>query len=196
MRQAADSTSRLFLKAKKKWAASDRRYVKKQKAKLKADSRWSAIRNCSRRISLAVRRPARVWLHEIEAGGRRRSDSGVYAAQRRSAVSLVEIISKLKIRREGADSGLYKMSKAPSKDELKAWKRLPFNEEKYRKAEVGAKGLTGEPGYSVRTGPGRSTLGTWDAGRFCGGGSEDGDSGEGVGEVSMRLVRTRTRRTS
>ena len=39
--------------------------------------------------------------------------------------------------------------KAPSKDELKAWKRLPFNEEHYRKTEVGSNVLTGEPGYSV-----------------------------------------------
>jgi acetylornithine deacetylase/succinyl-diaminopimelate desuccinylase-like protein len=36
-----------------------------------------------------------------------------------------------------------------SKDQLKAWKRLPFNEEHYRKSEVGSKVLTGEPGYSV-----------------------------------------------
>jgi acetylornithine deacetylase/succinyl-diaminopimelate desuccinylase-like protein len=45
--------------------------------------------------------------------------------------------------------GFYKNVKAPSKDELKAWKRLPFNEEHYRKTEVGSKVLTGEPGYSV-----------------------------------------------
>ncbi len=45
--------------------------------------------------------------------------------------------------------GFYKNVKAPSKDELKAWKRLPFNEEHYRKTEVGSKVLTGEPGFSV-----------------------------------------------
>src|SRR5207244_9247650 len=33
--------------------------------------------------------------------------------------------------------------------ELKAWKRLPFNEEHYRKTEVGSSKLTGESGYSV-----------------------------------------------
>ena len=37
----------------------------------------------------------------------------------------------------------------PTDDELKAWERLPFNEEDYRKAEVGSNVLTGEPGYSV-----------------------------------------------
>ena len=37
----------------------------------------------------------------------------------------------------------------PTDDELKAWERLPFNEEEYRKAEVGSDVLTGEPGYSV-----------------------------------------------
>jgi len=64
--------------------------------------------------------------------------------------ALVEIISKLKDSKgKVLIPGFYKNVKAPSKDELKAWKRLPFNEEKYRKAEVGSKVLTGEPGYSV-----------------------------------------------
>jgi len=94
--------------------------------------------------------------------------------------------------------GFYKNVKAPSKDELKAWKRLPFNEEKYRKAEVGSKVLTGEPGYSV-------LYRTWARLRLrymgCRAGlwrwSEDGDSGEGVGRrFPCVWCRTRTRRTS
>ena len=39
--------------------------------------------------------------------------------------------------------------KAPTEAELKAWESLPFDEEEYRKTEVGSNVLTGEPGYSV-----------------------------------------------
>jgi hypothetical protein len=64
--------------------------------------------------------------------------------------ALIEIISKLKDSKGHVlIPGFYKGVKAPSKDELKAWKRLPFNEETYRKTEVGSKVLTGEPGFSV-----------------------------------------------
>src|SRR5664279_5699171 len=64
--------------------------------------------------------------------------------------ALIEIISKLK----DADGkvlipGFYDDVQKPTADELKAWDRLPFNEEDYRKAEVGSNVLTGEPGYSV-----------------------------------------------
>jgi acetylornithine deacetylase/succinyl-diaminopimelate desuccinylase-like protein len=45
--------------------------------------------------------------------------------------------------------GFYRDVKKPSTDELKAWKKLPFKEEHYRKTEVGSKVLTGEPGFSV-----------------------------------------------
>ena len=45
--------------------------------------------------------------------------------------------------------GFYSKVKTPTKAELKAWKKLPFNEEHYRKTEVGPKVLTGEPGFSV-----------------------------------------------
>ena len=64
--------------------------------------------------------------------------------------ALIEIISKMKdAKGKVLIPGFYKGVKAPTKDELKAWKRLPFNEEHYRKTEVGSKVLTGEPGYSV-----------------------------------------------
>ena len=41
-----------------------------------------------------------------------------------------------------------------SREELEAWRSLPFDEEQYRKGEVGSKELVGEAGYSVleRTG--------------------------------------------
>src|SRR5450755_3264192 len=89
---------------------------------------------------------------EIEVRGAKVDlHSGVYGGAAPNAIfGLVEIISKLK----DADGkvlipGFYDAVKAPTDAELKAWERLPFNEEDYRKAEVGSSVLTGEPGYSV-----------------------------------------------
>ncbi len=76
---------------------------------------------------------------------------GVYGGAAPNAIfGLIEILSKLK----DADGkvlipGFYDDVQKPTNDELKAWERLPFNEEEYRKAEVGSNVLTGEPGYSV-----------------------------------------------
>ncbi|MGE5110224.1 MAG: dipeptidase [Acidobacteriaceae bacterium] len=89
---------------------------------------------------------------EIEAQGAAQDlHSGVYGgAAPNPLFALIEIISKLK------DSsgkilipGFYDKVKAPTQDELNAWKALPFDEEEYRKKEVGSNVLTGEPGYSV-----------------------------------------------
>lgn len=89
---------------------------------------------------------------EIEAQGAAQDlHSGVYGgAAPNPLFALIEIISKLK------DSsgkilipGFYDKVKAPTPDELHAWKALPFDEEEYRKKEVGSNVLTGEPGYSV-----------------------------------------------
>ena len=89
---------------------------------------------------------------EIEAQGAKTDlHSGVYGgAAPNPLFALVEIISKLK----DADGkilipGFYDDVQKPTDDELKAWGRLPFDEEEYRKAEVGSSVLTGEPGYSV-----------------------------------------------
>jgi acetylornithine deacetylase/succinyl-diaminopimelate desuccinylase-like protein len=89
---------------------------------------------------------------EIEAQGAKTDlHSGVYGgAAPNPLFALVEIISKLK----DADGkilipGFYDAVQKPTDDELKAWASLPFNEEEYRKAEVGSSKLTGEPGYSV-----------------------------------------------
>ena len=80
--------------------------------------------------------------------------------------------------------------KAPSKDELKAWKRLPFNPEHYRKAEVGSTVLTGEPGYSVmyRTWA-RPTLEVHGMpGGFVAPGAKTVIPAKASAKVSMRLV--------
>jgi acetylornithine deacetylase/succinyl-diaminopimelate desuccinylase-like protein len=89
---------------------------------------------------------------EIEAVGPKTDlHSGIYGgAAPNPLFALIEIISKLKDSKgKILIPGFYQKVKAPSKDELKAWKKLPFNEEHYRKTEVGSKALTGEPGYSV-----------------------------------------------
>ncbi|MGC2109811.1 MAG: dipeptidase [Candidatus Korobacteraceae bacterium] len=89
---------------------------------------------------------------ELEAQGAKTDlHSGVYGGAAPNVIfGLVEILSKLK----DADGkvlipGFYDAVEKPTDDELKAWERLPFNEEEYRKAEVGSDVLTGEGGYSV-----------------------------------------------
>ncbi|HLI63846.1 MAG TPA: M20/M25/M40 family metallo-hydrolase [Terriglobales bacterium] len=89
---------------------------------------------------------------EIEAQGAKTDlHSGVYGGAAPNAIfGLIEIISKLKDENgKILIPGFYDAVQKPTNDELKAWDRLPFNEEEYRKAEVGSEVLTGEPGYSV-----------------------------------------------
>src|SRR5216110_2286275 len=89
---------------------------------------------------------------EIEAVGPKVDlHSGMYGgAAPNPFFALIEIISKLKDSKgKVLVPRFYKNVKAPSAAELKAWKRLPFNEEHYRKTEVGSSKLTGEPGYSI-----------------------------------------------
>src|SRR5579864_1054918 len=89
---------------------------------------------------------------ELEASGPMTDlHSGVYGgAAPNPFEALARMISKLK-----DETGkvliphFYDRVEKPTKDELQAWDHLPFNEEHYRKTEVGSKVLTGEPGYSV-----------------------------------------------
>jgi acetylornithine deacetylase/succinyl-diaminopimelate desuccinylase-like protein len=128
-------------------------YVRKEKAKLKAD--FALV--CDTELfapnlpTLCVGLRGLVYT-EIEAQGAKTDlHSGMYGgAAPNPLFALIEIISKLKDSKGRIlIPGFYKGVKAPTKDELKAWKRLPFKEEHYRKTEVGSKVLTGEPGYSV-----------------------------------------------
>ncbi len=128
-------------------------YVPKQKAKLQAD--FALI--CDSQLfapnlpTLCVGVRGLVYT-EIEAFGAKADlHSGTYGgAAPNPFFALIEIIGKLKDSKgKILIPGFYKNVKAPTKDELKAWQRLPFNEERYRKTEVGSKVLTGEPGYSV-----------------------------------------------
>ncbi|HEY0797035.1 MAG TPA: M20/M25/M40 family metallo-hydrolase, partial [Acidisarcina sp.] len=89
---------------------------------------------------------------EIEARGAKTDlHSGMYGgAAPNPFIALSQIIAQLK----GTDGrvlipGFYDRVETPSADELTAWKALPFDEEGYRKTEVGSSELTGEAGYSV-----------------------------------------------
>ena len=130
---------------------------------------------------------------ELEASGPMTDlHSGVYGgAAPNPFEALARIIGKLK-----DESGkvliphFYDRVQKPTNDELKAWERLPFNEEHYRKTEVGSKVLTGESGYSVlyRTWA-RPTLEVHGMpGGFTGYGAKTVIPARASAKVSMRLV--------
>jgi acetylornithine deacetylase/succinyl-diaminopimelate desuccinylase-like protein len=169
-------------------------YVRKEKAKLKAD--FALV--CDTELfapnlpTLCVGLRGLVYT-EIEAKGAMTDlHSGMYGgAAPNPLFALIEVIGKLKdAKGHILIPGFYKGLKAPSKDELKAWKRLPFNEEHYRKTEVGSKILTGEPGYSVlyRTWA-RPTLEVHGMpGGFVAAGAKTVIPARASAKVSMRLV--------
>lgn len=130
---------------------------------------------------------------EIEARGAKTDlHSGMYGGVAPNPfVALAQIIAQLK------DSsgrilipGFYDAVKAPSQDELKAWKQLPFDEEHYRKTEVGSTRLTGEPGFSVleRTWARPSLDVHGMPGGFTGAGAKTVIPAKAVAKISMRLV--------
>ena len=130
---------------------------------------------------------------EIEVRGAKVDlHSGVYGGAAPNAIfGLVEILSKLKdVNGKVLIPGFYDAVKAPTDAELKAWASLPFDEEEYRKAEVGSDVLTGEPGYSVlyRTWA-RPTLEVHGiVGGFIAPGAKTVIPAKGSAKVSMRLV--------
>ena len=86
--------------------------------------------------------------------------------------------------------GFYDDIIPPSPEELKAWKSLPFDEDHYRKTEIGSPALVGEPGYSVmeRTW-GRPTFEVHGMpGGFTGAGAKTVIPAKALAKVSMRLV--------
>jgi acetylornithine deacetylase/succinyl-diaminopimelate desuccinylase-like protein len=130
---------------------------------------------------------------EIEAQGAKVDlHSGVYGGAAPNAIfGLIEIISKLKDENgKVLIPGFYDAVQKPTDDELKAWEQLPFDEEEYRKAEVGSDVLTGEPGYSAihRTWA-RPTLEVHGiVGGFTGAGAKTVIPARASAKVSMRLV--------
>ncbi|MBZ5525083.1 MAG: dipeptidase [Acidobacteriia bacterium] len=169
-------------------------YIRKEKARLKAD--FALV--CDTELfapnlpTLCVGLRGLVYT-EIEAKGAMTDlHSGMYGgAAPNPFFGLIEIISKLKDSKgKILIPGFYKGVKAPTKAELKAWKRLPFNEEHYRKTEVGSKALTGEPGYGVlyRTWA-RPTLEVHGMpGGFIATGAKTVIPAKASAKVSMRLV--------
>ena len=118
--------------------------------------------------------------------------SGMYGGAAPNPLeALARIISKLKDESGRIlVPGFYDRVQKPSADELKAWKSLPFDEDEYRKTEVGSKALTGESGYSVleRTWA-RPTLEVHGVpGGFTGAGAKTVIPARAAAKVSMRLV--------
>ena len=86
--------------------------------------------------------------------------------------------------------GFYDDIIPPSAEELATWHRLPFDEEHYRKTEVGSRQLVGEAGFSVleRTWA-RPTLDVHGMpGGFIGAGAKTVIPARAQAKVSMRLV--------
>ena len=77
--------------------------------------------------------------------------SGLFGGVAPNAVfGLIELLAKCK----DADGrilipGFYDAVEAPSQQELESWTSIDFDEDEYRRDEVGSSVLTGEPGYSV-----------------------------------------------
>ncbi|HEY0565474.1 MAG TPA: dipeptidase [Terriglobales bacterium] len=130
---------------------------------------------------------------EIEATGAKVDlHSGMYGgAAPNPFFALCQIIAKLKDENGHIlIPSFYDQVAKPSDAELKAWKALPFDEEDYRSHEVGAKELTGEPGYSVmeRTWA-RPTLEVHGMpGGFVGEGAKTVIPARARAKVSMRVV--------
>jgi acetylornithine deacetylase/succinyl-diaminopimelate desuccinylase-like protein len=118
--------------------------------------------------------------------------SGIYGGVAPNPLeALSRIIARLKDEKgKILIPGFYDKVEAPGAEELKAWKALPFDEEHYRKTEVGSDVLTGEEGYSVleRTWS-RPTLEVHGMpGGFTGAGAKTVIPARASAKVSMRLV--------
>jgi acetylornithine deacetylase/succinyl-diaminopimelate desuccinylase-like protein len=130
---------------------------------------------------------------ELEVRGAKQDlHSGMYGgAAPNPFFAVAQILAKLKDENGHIlIPGFYDDIIPPSPEELKAWSSLPFDEEHYRKTEVGSKQLVGEAGYSVmeRTWA-RPTLDVHGIpGGFIGAGAKTVIPAKAVAKVSMRLV--------
>src|SRR5579863_9446709 len=134
---------------------------------------------------------------EIEVRGAKTDlHSGMYGGVAPNPFfALAHIIAKLKDENGHIlIPGFFDDVATPSADELAAWRRLPFDEEEYRKNEVGSPKLIGEAGYSVleRTWA-RPTLDVHGMpGGFIGAGAKTVIPAKATAKVSMRLVPNQT----
>jgi acetylornithine deacetylase/succinyl-diaminopimelate desuccinylase-like protein len=130
---------------------------------------------------------------ELEVRGAKQDlHSGMYGgAAPNPFVSLAQMIARLKDENGHIlIPGFYDGIIPPSPEELAAWKSLPFDEEHYRKTEVGSRELVGEAGFSVmeRTWA-RPTLDVHGIpGGFTGAGAKTVIPAKALAKISMRLV--------
>jgi acetylornithine deacetylase/succinyl-diaminopimelate desuccinylase-like protein len=130
---------------------------------------------------------------ELEVRGAKTDlHSGMYGgAAPNPFVALAQIIARLKDENGRIlIPGFYEGIVPPSAEELAAWRGLPFDEDEYRRAEVGSKQLVGESGFSVleRTWA-RPTLDVHGMpGGFTGAGAKTVIPAKALAKVSMRLV--------
>ena len=118
--------------------------------------------------------------------------SGMYGGAAPNPMqALAEMINKLK-----SPNGkilipdFYKRVKRPTKAELASWKKLPFNEKKFMKEEIGTTALVGEKGFSVLERLwSRPTLEVHGfRGGFTGEGAKTVIPAVSTAKISMRLV--------
>jgi acetylornithine deacetylase/succinyl-diaminopimelate desuccinylase-like protein len=130
---------------------------------------------------------------ELEVRGAKTDlHSGMYGgAAPNPFMSLAHMLAKLKDENGHIlIPGFYDDIIPPSPEEMKAWKSLPFDEEHYRKTEVGSRTLVGESGYSVleRTWARPSLDVHGIPGGFIGAGAKTVIPAKALAKVSMRLV--------
>ena len=118
--------------------------------------------------------------------------SGVYGGASPNPIfALAEMLTKLKDENgKILVPGMYDDVTPPTAEEKASWDSLPFDEEEFRKTEVGSTQLTGEPGFSVmeRTWA-RPTLEVHGIrGGFTGEGAKTVIPARAVAKISMRLV--------
>jgi acetylornithine deacetylase/succinyl-diaminopimelate desuccinylase-like protein len=118
--------------------------------------------------------------------------SGVYGgAAPNPLMAVAEILTALK-GRDGKISipHFYDRVQEPAPEEMEAWETLPFDEEEYRRNEVGSPELTGEVGYSVFERVwARPTLEVHGIrGGFTGEGAKTVIPARAVAKISLRLV--------
>ena len=130
---------------------------------------------------------------EIEARGAAHDlHSGQYGG---AAPNPFQALAEMVVRLKGPDGkiripGHYQRVQRPSKAELAAWRRLPFNEKNFLKKEIGGTALVGEKGFSVLERLwARPTLEVHGIrGGFTGEGAKTVIPAVATAKVSMRLV--------
>ena len=170
------------------------KYVAEHKDKLKADvalvSDTELFADGIPTLCIGLR--GLIYL-EIEANGSARDlHSGMYGGAAPNAVyGLIELLAKAKDAQGHIQiPGIYDSVAAPAQAEMESWRKLPFSEDEFLKAEIGSTALTGEPEQSVLARiwarPTFEVHGI--AGGFTGAGAKTVIPAKAVAKVSLRLV--------